>query len=229
MNCLDCRRQLLTEPGAHTPALRAHLRECPACDRFAREHAVFERDLEAALRVPTPENLRERVVFAASLSRPRFWRRIAAAAVLVFGVGLGLGGWEYAAKQRLTDDLSTHIAADPLHEQPSDARAPLQLKRLVTGLGAHLDAAQLGEIVHAHWCQIGHRNGAHFVIERGARRASAFMLPGARLAMEHWVRAGNLHGVLIPTGGGVIAVFCPDRKMLSRLVEDMRHTVSWRV
>lgn len=227
MNCLDCRRQLLTAPDVRDPDLRAHLNECPACARFAGEQAAFERRLEAALRIPAPENLREQVIFRASMLRRRPWQWLAMAATLALGVALGLGGWEYAANQRLANDMVAHMVHDPLHEQPSDSTATLQLARLTTGLGVSLDTAGLGEIVQARWCEIDGRNGAHFVVERGGRRATAFLLPNAWVAMERRIQVGDMHGVLIPTEGGVIALFCPDRGMLAQLVEDMRHSVRW--
>lgn len=227
MNCLDCRRKLLTEPDVHDPDLRAHLHECSACARFAGEQTAFERRLDAALRVPVPENLRERVIFRASMRRRRPRRWLAAAAVLVLGVALGFGGWEYAATQRLANDMVAHMAHDPLHEQPADGMAELQFTRLTTGLGAYLDTTDLGEIVHARRCGVDGRQGAHFVIERGSQRATAFLLPDRRLTMEHRVQVGDMHGVLIPTDRGLLAVFCPDRRMLARLVQDMRQSARW--
>lgn len=228
MNCLDCRRRLLTAPDTRDPALRTHLRECPACARFAGEQAAFERRLDAALRVPAPENLRERVIFDTSMRRRRPWRWLAAAAILILTLSLGFGGWEHATTQRLASDMVAHMAHDPLQEAPADSAATLRLARLTSGLGVHLDTSELGEIVNARRCEIDGRHGAHFVIERGDLRASAFLLPDVRLAMEHRVQADGMHGVLIPTDGGVIAVFCPDRRMLLRLAEDMRHSVQWQ-
>lgn len=227
MNCLDCRRRLLTEPDVRDSYLRAHLGGCSACARFAGEQTAFERRLEAALRVPAPENLREQIIFRASMRRRRPGRCLAAAAVLMLGVALGLGGWEYTATQRLANDMVLHMAHDPLHERPSDTLAAPQLTRLTTALGTYLDTTGMGEVVQARWCEIDGRRGAHFVIERSGRRATAFLLPDVRLAVEHRVQVGDMHGVLIPTDRGLVAVFCPDRQMLTRLVEDMRQSARW--
>lgn len=107
--------------------------------------------------------------------------------------------------------------------------APLQLARLTAGLGAYMDTSDLGEIVHARRRDVDCRHGAHFVIERGDRRATVFLLADARIAMEHQVQSDDMHGVLIPTDGGVPAVFCPDRRMLTQVLEDMRHSLQWHV
>lgn len=227
MNCLDCRRKLLIDPSARDPDLTAHLRECGNCARFATDQSAFEQRLEAALRVPVPENLREQVLFAASMRRRRSWHWLAAAAVLVLAIGIGLGGWEQVTSQRLADDMVAHIHQDTLRDQPADAQADEQLTRLVNGLGARLDSAGLGKIARARKCDIDDHRGVHFVIHRGDRRGSVFMLPDARLAMEHHIRIGNMHGTLVPTDGGVIAVFCPDRQMLTKLVENIRGSVRW--
>lgn len=228
MNCLDCRRLLLTVPDARDPALHTHLRECPSCARFASEQAAFERRLGDALRVPAPQNLRERVIFDASMFSRRRRRWLALVATLLLGIAIGMGGWEYVTGQRLSNDMVVHMANDPLHERPPQGTATLRLARLTVGLGAYVNVAELGEIVNARRCEINGRHGAHFVIERGDMRATAFLLPNVRLAMEHRVQAGGMHGVLIPTDGGVIAVFCPDRGMVYRLAEDIRHSVQWR-
>jgi hypothetical protein len=71
MNCLECRRRLLTTPQARDADLAAHLNDCPTCARLAQQQNQFEQQLGAALCVPVPDNLHDRVRLAASMRRRR--------------------------------------------------------------------------------------------------------------------------------------------------------------
>jgi hypothetical protein len=88
MNCADLRERSfdylydLLDPQERA-ALEAHLRDCPACGELLRTAAAQRSLLRDA--APVPGGLADRTVVRLS-SRPRWWR-VAAAAVLLLGVG----------------------------------------------------------------------------------------------------------------------------------------------
>ena len=88
-NCLEFRREKLADPRHLSPDALAHLNECAACRGFAAEINENEARLAAALAVPVPEGLAERIVLrrkAGIRFSPRLGM-LAASAVATFAFG----------------------------------------------------------------------------------------------------------------------------------------------
>ncbi len=90
MNCLDFRREKLADPRRLSAEALAHLNDCAACRGFAAEINENEARLAAALDVPAPEGLAERVILRSKTQTrlsPRLW---AMAANLLIGAVLAM-------------------------------------------------------------------------------------------------------------------------------------------
>jgi anti-sigma factor RsiW len=219
---------LLVDPSSEDAELRSHLHECPACGRFAAELAAFEPRLHEAMRLPVPERLRERMLFAGSMAPRRRWRRLAAAAVLLLGVMIGYGGWQYAAPYRMADDMIAHMAQDPLHRMPSAPDAGAELAGMGAGLGVECDAALLAQAVQTRLCDVQGKRSAHFVIEHEGVRVTAFVLPEGTWPRTVDLEKSGLHGRVIQTRHGVIALFAEEKRMLAEVAGMMRGAIDWR-
>lgn len=229
MNCLDCRRALLAEPHSTDAELHAHLRECESCRRFAAELAAFEPRLREAMRIPTPEGLRERVIFAGSLTPRRRRRRwFAAAATLLLGVVLGYGGWQYAEPYRLADEMIVHMDKDPLHRLAAAPDAAANLAGMGAKLGVTFDDELLAQVVRSRLCDVADKRSAHFVIERDGVRVTAFVLPHGAWPRTMDMQEAGMHGRVIQTRHGVIALFAPEGQRLADLAETLRRSVNWQ-
>ncbi len=94
MNCLDFRRQLLTDPFCKEVELLAHEAECPTCAPFARDVRAQEIRLRQALQdISPPEGMAERIQLAArfdqrSTVQRRWWYSAAAAVLMTIGVSM---------------------------------------------------------------------------------------------------------------------------------------------
>lgn len=228
MNCIDFRRAYLTDPYHLEAEQQAHLGECDACSRFANRQAAADRRLEAALRVPVRKDLAANVVFERSMRSRRGFKILAMAAGVVltvaatFGVTLlSLGGDE------LPQQFTAHMAHDPIHMRAADANAGAELQQVASDLGIDLGQG-VGQVVAARRCDVDGHQAAHFVIEESGVRATAFLVPNETLSQNEWMEsADGQHGMLIPTQGGVIAVFCPERQMLVRVGEQLQTSVKW--
>ena len=86
MNCLVCRRSLLSSPREQSAEQRAHLSECEACARLMADLSDLDGQIEEAARVPVPEAIAHRILLV-SHRRP-VWHYAAAAAVLLAAIGL---------------------------------------------------------------------------------------------------------------------------------------------
>lgn len=109
MNCLHSRRLLLALPRAQSGEHAAHIDDCPACARLAKQLGSFERDIEDAALIPIPDALAHRILVRRNRPQP-IWQ-YAAAAMLAFVV---IG----AAVVATVTDLETARTAEavgPMH------------------------------------------------------------------------------------------------------------------
>jgi hypothetical protein len=181
------------------------------------------------MRVPVPERLRERVIFAGSLAPRRRRRRwLAAAAVMLLGVFLGYGGWQYAEPYRLADDMVAHMAKDPLHRRAPAPDAADKLAGMGAELGVAFDAELLARVVRSRLCDVRDKRSAHFVIEHEGMRVTAFVLPEGAWPRTVDLEKSGMHGRIIETRRGVVALFAPEERILAELGETLRRGVNWR-
>lgn len=237
MNCLDFRRAYLTDPYNLEAEQVTHVRECDACARYANKQTAADRRLEAALRIPVPKELGPNIIFERSMRGRRSLRVFAMAAGVMltvaatFGIALyGVGSGQNFGEE-FKGEFIAHMAHDPIHMQSASqltgqqAGASLQQVALEMGIdvGANID-----NVIAAKRCDLDGHQAAHFVVEEEGVRATAFLLPNESLEQSEWMdNESGQHGMLIPTKGGVIAVFCPERQMLVRVGEQLQNSVKW--
>lgn len=231
MNCLDFRRAYLADPYHLEAEQEAHMHECDACARYANRQAVADRKLEAALRIPVSKDLSANVIFERSIRSRRRGLRVfamAAGVVLTLAAVLGITLLNVESGPDLQQQFIAHMVADPIHMQGPAANASAELQKVALDLGINMDAAGMGQIIGARNCDVDGHQAAHFVVEENGVRATAFLVPNESLSKHEWlVNSNGQHGMMIPTEGGVIAVFCPERQMLVRLSEQLENSVQW--
>ena len=83
MNCLDFRRVILVNPRQPDEAARAHALECAGCRDFLESQREMDAELFAALQVPPPDGLADRILVARGLRPARRNRSWAIAATAV--------------------------------------------------------------------------------------------------------------------------------------------------
>ena len=72
MNCLDFRRRIGAEPRSRDPELLAHRDACKdGCAAFWQRAQRFEDDIEAAMAVPVPEGLADRILLVQATDERR--------------------------------------------------------------------------------------------------------------------------------------------------------------
>lgn len=199
MNCLTARRALLAEPGASDPDLSRHLRECPHCCALARTLAEDEAALRAAIDIPVPDHLQDRILLQTALrrrtsgfdwlTRHSAWLSGArgGALALACSLALAVGIWQLQPAHdphlNWSEVVLAHVIGEP---DAVGATASLPGARLSAALGRHGLAlgARLGTIRFIEHCPVPGGRGTHIVIdtERLGKVSLILPPPGVRVA-----------------------------------------------
>lgn len=216
MNCLHSRRLLLALARAQSGEHAAHIDDCPACARLAKQLESFERDIEDAALVPIPDALAHRILVRRNRPQP-IWQ-YAAAAMLAFVV---IG----AAVVATVTDLETARTAEavgPMHPavvaiaEVADERQEL----VQSALGAediHQNLHRLGlklkpgeiNAYHLGKCRIQGQGGGeceHIVVSTGELHADVMLLESYPHRDRLLVEDRQLVALVSPTSTGAYIV-----------------------
>jgi hypothetical protein len=236
MNCPDCRRQLLIDPGSRDPELLAHLNGCPACRDEAERAWRFEEKLRRGLRSEPPGD--PVPLFRASTHRcdpqsrhSRNLRRGTIAAVVV--LFLALPAWLTLPRHRATnpeDMVSTmvlrHIDDEPEHLH---ARGDIPLAVLATAL-SRLGAAVRGEVGQIYFlgrCLIGGSAGLHMVLSGEDGPLSVLLMPSQPVERRRQIIAGTRVVMILPSGPGSLAVVGNPGGPVAESARRIHQTILW--
>ncbi len=208
MNCIAFRRALSLSPASPDDELRAHRRECPGCEAFARRLLQFESTLAEAVRIDVPEGLASRVLLAHSLrlegdTRVRR-RRLLLAFAAIAALGLA-ASWLALAPSRLDRDVLAHIEAEPSHLHARGELSRAEVNQTLAPLGVGVEG-DLGTISYAGTCWIRGRLGAHLVLQGDRGPVTVLFLPDEPLGDRFPVRHELLQGIIVPAGRGSLAI-----------------------
>jgi hypothetical protein len=235
MDCLGYRRRLLEDPAQHSPELDEHEAGCPACAQFARRTRADEARLRAALNVPAPEGLAERIELAASFQkRPRSRSRrllAAAAGIAVLAIALP-AAWFLSPLERRGLDLAQSVlqhVRDEVHHMREVGPVPeWQLDALFGAYGARLTGA-LGPVNFAARCLMRKKTGIHLVMPGERGPITVFFMPAETVAKMQPVADERFAGYVEPTGWGSIAVIGEAGEPLEGMAGKLMEKVEWPV
>lgn len=204
MNCIDFRRSIFANPRRPGEAWRAHALECAACREFLEKQRELDAELFAALQVPAPDGLADRILVARGSSRRRWILPMAAAVLLTPGL---VALWP---RIRPGDPLGleaiTHVANEPqafttFHAVPSDF-----LPALLSDQGMKA-ARALGQVTYARVCPMAGQLARHLVLRAPDGPATIFLLPDDPNARRQAVTQGDgVAAITIPAARGSIAI-----------------------
>ena len=204
MNCLLTRRTLLADPHAGAPALSAHLAQCDACRQFAQRLAGDETLLHAAISVPPPEQLAERILLRTKLRsrRPDWFRWIgdwsqprragyAVAASAVLALGLWWAAPAPHNPAQWSEVVLAHVIGEPGALTTSAPIATQVLNDALKDYGLALNAG-MGTLRYLEHCPLPGGRGIHAVIETPDLGKVTLVLPprGTSAAPGATVREG---------------------------------------
>ena len=215
-DCFEFRRIVGAVPDSRDAGIAAHRLECRACAAFAASQYALDRRLEAALRVPVPDDLKARVIFNQSgrwmRARPRPWLAIAASLLLAAGLGFG---------------LTQFIAGDALLAPTTRTAEPVRVSAVLDRGGVMLKQP-LDNVTHAGLCPFRGRLVPHLVMHVDGEPVSVLLLKDEPVDAEKEFDEDGYRGVIVPRAGGSIAIVGARPDLLQPVQNQLEAAVRWR-
>ncbi|CAM5617474.1 DUF3379 family protein [Rhodanobacter lindaniclasticus] len=211
MDCLEFRRRLGAEPQARAADLLAHRDGCAACAAAWERAQTFERDLHAALNVPVPAGLAERVLLAQATGERRqhaHHRRIAFAMAASLLVALGIGG--YAWRQADANSLpALAVAHMPEEIHTLDLVQPIGDPAIAAGFadrGVTLRGPTPAGVTYVHDCPVGPYKTVHLVSRVHGMSVAVLYLPHKQVKQTRDFDRAGWRGRIVPLQHGTLVM-----------------------
>lgn len=232
MNCLQFRRAIELAPNDIGDEERLHLQQCASCSAHARRVAAFDAKLSAAIKIPAPENLSERILlrhaFRTRKARTLHWPALAAGVTLLISGALTVMSYLHNESQLEREVLALVDAAD----YALQAREPIAMHTLSNALepvGLTIDGL-IGRVSFAGRCLVRGNLSGHVVLraqDSSDSPITVFLMPAERLVRESRFEGKNWSGLLIPAANGAIAIVAPRGQALSNVTRRVLEAVRW--
>jgi len=212
MDCLEFRRRLAAEPQSRDPELLAHRDSCAACTAAWERAQVFERELLAALEVPVPAGLADRVLLAQATDERRqqqVRRRhvaFALAASLLLALGVGGYGWRQLDARSLPALAVAHMPGE-IHSL--DLNQPISEAAIAAGFavrGVSLRGPAPADVTYVHDCPVGPYKTVHLVSRVDGTPVAVLYLPHKQVAQTRDFHRDGWHGRIVPLDHGTLVM-----------------------
>ncbi|MEZ5614824.1 MAG: DUF3379 family protein [Rhodocyclaceae bacterium] len=228
-NCLECRREKLADPRRLSPEAAAHLNECAACRAFAAGIDDNEARLAAALTVPVPEGIAERIVLHRKTGHrftPRLW---AMAAAVLLTLTFGFQQWKDFSSQEYARLAIEHVMHEPESFTTTRLADPRLFHAVLNNFGGELHAP-LGRVRYMKLCPVPEGTGWHIVFEtEEGKLATLILIPAKRMTGDvQQARVGGWNAVARPGGQGFYAVIADSPAALDKVDALVRSRLRWR-
>lgn len=227
MNFSEFRKRLGAEPRSQHPELIRARDSDPEFRDAAEEAAAFEDKLETALKVSAPDDLLRRIRAipeapvrdGAAVSRPA-WQWLAAAAVVVAGVGFASVSWyESTFHWETVDDyVIDHWARDgEQFLQLADGQPVSQsnAEALFASFDMQVSSALARQIDFAEKCKTPDSRGVHMVITTDQGPVTLIFMPKVETVDGHILPFGNQLAATLELESGSALVIGPNEDIIA--------------
>jgi len=234
MNCEDYKKALTADPGFEDDS--GHAASCASCQAYRTELLALDVRLKAALEIDVPEFRMpelpdldtDNVISMAnrrSFSKPT-WFALAASVLLAAVVGVRMmdTGESYGTlESQVLAHLDHERASLQVTSTPvSDSR----LERVVPDNVATLNH-EAGLITYAQSCTINGKSVPHLVIQGEHGPITILLMPDEEVAKASSFEGVNTQGIILPVGGGSIAIIGEREERLDRVKQNVLDSVTW--
>lgn len=206
MNCLDFRRAILVNPRQPDADSRLHALECAACREFLERQREMDAELFAALQVPPPDGLADRILVARGLRPARRGRLWAIAATLVLAAGAAMIGRTFLGGDPIGLEAIEHVAHEPQSFTITHAVSNEILPVLLADQGMKA-ARALGQVTYARFCPMDGRIARHVVVRTAEGAVTLLLMPDDPGGRSRAVtERGGMTAITLPAARGSIAI-----------------------
>jgi len=234
MNCDEYREMISADPTFDGGA--GHLSACSECQAFRSEIQSLNLKIAKAMQINVPEPTLPELpsietgnvvpITARKTFPKRAWFAMAATILLAALVGVLMfdGGVRYDS---LADEVLAHLDHEPAALRVSST--PVSNTRLARAVPA--DVASLdhsaGLITYARSCEINGKSVPHLVIQGEHGPVTILLMPDETVAETVSLDGENIHGVILPVGGGSVAIIGAREEKLGRIENSVLNSVKW--
>jgi hypothetical protein len=212
MNCLDFRRRITAEPRSRDPGLLAHRDSCKeGCAAFWQRAQRFDDDLEAALAIPVPEGMVDRILLAQAtgerrrqVGMRRAWLAMAASVTLAF-VGVGLL-WRQTDLNSLPALAVAHMPGEMESLALTQPMTDAEVEAGFVGRATHLKGPMPEGVTYVHDCTVGAFPTVHTVTRMDDEPVVALYMPGKMDTRPGHFERDGWEGRQIALSGGTLVV-----------------------
>ena len=204
MNCIDFRRLVLANPRQPGDAERAHAAECAACRQYLERQREHDAELFAALQVPPPDGLADRILVARGLRARRWVMPVAAA--LVMAVGAAVLWPRLSPADPLGREAIAHVGNEPQsftasHAVPGDFLTAVMAEQGVSA------AKAIGQVTYATVCPLAGKVSRHLVVRTAGGPVTLFLFAADTTARKRTVtERDGMAAITIPAAKGSITL-----------------------
>ncbi len=238
MNCEEYREAISAEPAFDGGT--GHVSACVDCQAFRSEMQALDAGIKTALQISVPELILpelpdiealvagDNVVPLAprrTFSKPT-WCALAATVLLAALIGVRLSDFG-ASNASLEEQVLAHVDREPGALRVSST--PVSDSRLARMVPADIASVNhdSGLITYAQSCRINGNLVPHLVIQGERGPITILLMPEESVSSARTFEGENVHGVILPVGGGSIAIIGDREEQLGRVTQNMLDSVNW--
>ncbi len=234
MNCEEYRQALVADPAWTEGA--EHVAACADCEAFARRVQAVNLDIARALQIEVPEPVMpdlpdiaaDRVTALPPRKRSRapMWFALAASVVLATSISIRMSG-VFETYESLGAEVLAHLDHEPAALRVTDT--PVSAERLSRALP--VDVAVLDReralITYASPCIINGNRVPHLVVQGQQGPVTILLMPEEAIAETIPLEGDNVYGLIVPVGGGSIAIIANHGEPLDAVQQNVIESVTW--
>jgi len=159
------------------------------------------------------------------------WAGLAAVVVAGLALWFGLDRGPGADSELLVAEILEHWHEEPGSWVTTDERVSLASLQEVTSGNAAVDAGRLGLVSYARSCYVRERWVPHLVVQGEEGPVMLLLLPHERVSepLPMALPEEGLRGVILPVGGGSVAVLGTDGESLAPINQRVTDAVEWSI
>ena len=184
MDDLQFRRSIYADPKSTDDAVQQAIKEDPAKQEFAKELEALDDKVLAALKVPVPDDLYDKLILRQTLASHQQQKKktriqLAMAASVAFALGLGINFMQFSSAYTNVGDYAlAHVYhEDGYFSNQDEAKVTLASlnKKMASFDGSFI--SKMGQLISADFCRFDGSKSLHLVFKGKSSPVTVFIVP----------------------------------------------------